>query len=61
VASSTAKVDETALSKENDVTAVGHQVAVNLGLDALDGLGVGLEPGNVDFNVEVTNVLRGVS
>lgn len=61
VASSTAKVDETALSKEDDVTAVGHQVAVNLGLDALDGLGVGLEPGNVDFNVEVTNVLRDVS
>ncbi len=59
VAGGTAKVDETALSKEDDVTAVGHQVAVNLGLDALDGLGVGLEPGNVDFNVEVTNVLKG--
>jgi len=56
VAGSTAKVDETALGKEDDVTAVGHQVAVNLGLDALDGLGVGLEPGNVDLNVEVTNV-----
>jgi hypothetical protein len=38
------------------VAAVGHQVAVNLGLDVLDGLGVGLEPGNVNLNVEVTNV-----
>lgn len=56
VAGSTAKVDETTLSQEDDVTAVGHGVTVNLGLDVLDGLGVGLEPGNVNLNVEVTNV-----
>lgn len=56
VTSGTAKVDETTLSKEDDVAAAGHQEAVNLGLDVLDGLGVGLQPGNVDLNVEVTNV-----
>lgn len=59
MASSTAKVNETTLSKEDDVAAVGHQVTVNLGLDVLDGLGVGLEPGNVNLNVEVANVWSG--
>lgn len=56
VASGTAKVDKTALSEQDDVTARLHGEAVNLGLDGdlLDG--VGLEPGNVDLNVEVTNV-----
>ena len=56
VAGSTAKVDKTTLSQEDDVTAVGHGVTVNLGLDVLDGLGVGLKPGNINLNVEVTNV-----
>jgi hypothetical protein len=56
VASSTAKVDQTALSQEDDVTAAGHGESVDLGLDVLDRLGVGLEPGNVDLNVEVANV-----
>jgi hypothetical protein len=56
VAGGTAKVDQTTLSKEDDVVAVGHQVAVNLRLDVLHGLGVGLEPGNVNLNVKVTNV-----
>lgn len=56
VASGTAKVDKTTLSKQNDVTAVLHQEAVDLGLDVLDGLSVGLEPGNVDLDVEVTNI-----
>lgn len=57
VAGGTAKVDETTLGQQDDVAAVGHGVAVNLGLDVLDRLGVGLEPGNVDLNVEVTDVL----
>lgn len=55
VAGSTAKVDQTALGEQDDVLAV-QQVAVDLGLDVLDRLGVGLEPGNVDLDVEVTNV-----
>jgi hypothetical protein len=56
VTSGTAKVDETTLGEEDDVAAGGHGEAVDLGLDVLDGLGVLLEPGNVDLNVEVTNV-----
>lgn len=56
VASGTAKVDQTALSQEDDVAAAGHEEAVDLGLDVLDRLGVLLEPGNVNLNVKVTNV-----
>ena len=54
--SGASQVDETTLSKEDDVTAAGHGVAVNLGLDIDGFLGMVLEPGNVDFNVKVTNV-----
>jgi hypothetical protein len=56
VAGGTSEVDETTLSEEDDVVAIRHEEAVDLGLNVLDGLGVLLEPGNVDFNVEVTNV-----
>ena len=56
VTSGTSEVNQTTLSQQDDVTAVRHEVTVNLGLDVLDGLGVGLEPGNVDLNVEMTNV-----
>lgn len=38
------------------MTSVSHGESVNLGLDVGDGLGVGLQPGDVDLNVEVTNV-----
>ena len=55
VAGGTAKVDKTTLGEEDDVLAV-ELVAVNLGLDVLDGLGVGLQPGHVNLNVEVTDV-----
>jgi hypothetical protein len=58
VAGGTAKVNKAALSEEEDVAAVGHEEAVNLGLDALDGLGVGLEPRNIDLNIEMSNVWR---
>lgn len=56
VAGSTSQVNETALSEEDDVTAVLHEETVNLGLDVLHRLGVGLEPGNIDFDIEVTDV-----
>ena len=55
VASGASKVDKTTLSKKDDVAAVGHGETVDLGLNVGDGLGVGLQPGDVDFNVEVTN------
>jgi hypothetical protein len=56
VTSGAPQVDETALSEEDDVAAVLHQITVDLGLDAADGLGVLLEPRNVDFDIEVTDV-----
>jgi hypothetical protein len=56
VASSTAKVDKTTLSKEDDVAAAGHEEAVDLGLDVLNRGGVLLEPSNVDLDIEVANV-----
>jgi hypothetical protein len=56
VTGSTAKVDKAALGKEDDVAAAGHEEAVNLGLDVLDRAGVGLEPSNVNLDIEVTDV-----
>jgi hypothetical protein len=56
VTGSTTQVDETTLGQKDDVTTVGHEEAVNLRLDVLDRLGVGLEPSNVNFDIEVTNV-----
>lgn len=56
VAGSTAKVDQTALGQEDDVAAAGHGEAVDLGLDVLHRLGVGLEPGDINLNVKVTDV-----
>jgi hypothetical protein len=56
VTGGTSQVDETTLGEEDDVTSAGHQVAVDLGLNVGDGFGVLLEPRNVDFDVEVTDV-----
>jgi hypothetical protein len=56
VTSGTSQVDKTTLSKKDDVTAVLHQITVNLGLDILNALGILLQPGNIDLNVEVADV-----
>ena len=56
VTSGASQVDETTLGQEDDVTAVVHQEAVNLGLDAGNRLCVLLEPRNIDFDIEVTDV-----
>lgn len=56
VAGSAAKVDETALGEKNDVAAGRHGEAVDLGLDVGHGLGVLLQPGNIDLNVKVADV-----
>lgn len=61
MASSAAKVDETTLRQQDDVSPVGHKIAVDLGLDVLSGLGVSLEPGDVDLDIEMTNVCLAVS
>lgn len=49
------KVDETTLGEEDEVTAIGHRVAINLGLDVHALSGVLLQPCNVDLNIEVAN------
>ena len=56
VTGGTAQVDETALGEEDETASAGHEVAVDLGLDVLDRLGVLLQPGNVNLVVEVTNI-----
>ena len=54
------KVDQTTLSKEDDVTAAGHGVTVNLGLDVDDLDSVLLQPRNVDLDIEVTDAKENV-
>lgn len=50
------EVDKTAFGEEDDVTAILHEIAVNLGLDVCDGLGVSFQPSNVNFNVEMADI-----
>lgn len=49
------QVDQSTLGEEDNVSAGSHGESVNLGLDvyALDG--VGLEPSNVNLDVEVAD------
>lgn len=54
--SSTTKIDKAALGEENNVTAAGHEVAVDLGLDVLDRFSILLQPRNVDLNVEMSDI-----
>lgn len=51
-----AKVDQTALCKQDYVVAVGKGVAVHTGLDLVVLLGIVLKPSDVDLDVEVANV-----
>jgi len=55
VSSGTSQVNKATIGKEDDVDTVLQGVSVDLGLD-VDLGGVGVQPGNVDLNVEVTNV-----
>ena len=52
------QVDETTLGEEDDVAAVSHGVAIDLGLDIRDGDSVGLEPGDVDLDIKVSDAKR---
>jgi hypothetical protein len=56
VTSGASQVDKTTFGEEDDVAAALHQEAVDLGLDVGDRFGVLLEPRNVDFDIEVTDV-----
>jgi hypothetical protein len=56
VTGGTSEIDETAICQKNNMSTRGQKVAVDLGLDVGDGLGVGLEPGNINLNIEMSNV-----
>jgi hypothetical protein len=56
MASSTTKVDQTAFSQENDMTAILHEEAVDLWFNILYALGILLQPSYVNLNVEMANV-----
>lgn len=57
VTSRASEVDKTALGEEDDVTAVGHGEAVDLGLDVDNFLGIGLQPRDVDFDIKVADAV----
>lgn len=50
-----AEVDESALGKENDVSAGGHGESVDLRLDVHSLDGVLLEPSDVDLDIKVAD------
>jgi hypothetical protein len=55
VSSGATQVNETTFSQKDDASAVGKSVTINLRLDVIP-LTVLLDPGNVDFAVEVTDI-----
>ena len=57
VACGAAQIDETALGEENDVPSGCHGETVNLGLDVHHGLGVLLQPCDIDFDIKVANAV----
>lgn len=57
VASGASKVDETALSEEDDVTTISHGEAVDLGLHVDNLLSVRLQPSDIDLNIEMTDAV----
>jgi hypothetical protein len=48
------QVHDTALCKKNNMTARWHSVTINLRLDIGYRSGIGLQPSDVDFDVEST-------
>ena len=56
VSGSASKVDETTFGKENDALAGWHGEPVDLGFDVHAAGGILFQPGDVDLNVEVTDV-----
>lgn len=56
MARGTSQVDKTALGEEDDVVTILHGKAVYLWLDVGNTGSVSLEPGNIDFDIEMANV-----
>jgi hypothetical protein len=55
VTGTTSEVDQSALGEENDVSAALHLESVDLGLDLNVLGGVGLQPCDVNLDIEVTD------
>lgn len=61
VVSSLPQIHKATFSQQNKVTTGGHSETVNLRLDIDNGLGIGLEPRNVDLDIKVAdadNIMR---
>lgn len=56
VSSGATQVDQTAFGKHNDVVAIGQGVSVHLRLDLHLLNSIGVQPRNIDFNIEMPNV-----
>src|SRR5277367_2486320 len=54
--SSTTKIDEATLREENDMVSVGEKESIHLRFNVDDALGRLLEPGNIDFNIKMTDI-----
>ena len=52
------QVDETPFRKENNMTTGRHSVPINLRFDIDDSLGVGFEPCNIDFYIEMSDATK---
>ena len=52
---SSPQIDQTTLSEQDNVAAVGHGKAINLRLDVDCLLRISLQPRDVDLDIEVTN------
>ena len=56
VTSGASQVDKTTLSQEDDVVARGHLETIDLGLDVDVADSVLLQPGDIELDIEVSNV-----
>lgn len=48
------QVRETAVSEKNNMTTGRHSVTIDLRLDISDRFGIGLQPSNIDLDIEGT-------
>jgi hypothetical protein len=49
------EIDKATRSKENNMTTVRHHETIDLWLYIYHRLGISLEPGDIDFDIEVTD------
>jgi hypothetical protein len=56
VSSSTAQVDKTSISQENDMSAIWQKESVNLRLNIGNALGVLLQPCNINLDIKMADI-----